>query len=584
MLRVALLACASLLAASLPRVSAAAGAQHERSPAERAAGDAQRDFERSRRLQLPRVAARGGGCDVTIGRFCYWDDNSDSPLPVERPKVVRARARLRAALDSLGALDPTSDHIAGQRVRYALDAGEPLSATEFLDDCAATVWWCQALRGLAWHRAGKESRSAAAFDSAIAAMPDTLRCAWLDIEAWLPPGTHLSASDHPDCAEQERLSARVFWLAAPLLSWHPSAARDEFLSRRTLITIIAGTVTPQHLSWGSDQVELTLRFAWPTSWAREDEPVGMLPAPEIRVVGHGPAPSFSVVPNRHALERPFEAAPGDWKLSGDRTPPMRYAPGWLAMIDTLPVQLARFVRADGDSMVVVAVYDARESLGDSAVGRSEWGDSARGDSGSAVRAAALLAVAPDSTLAIGRRAGAPSGAITIESASRSALAAVEVVDSARSRAARWRGAVAPLPRSALVSDLLVGMAGAGVPPMLLDSAARHAIAALRVSAGDTIALYWESYARATPDDPAHVALRVVPLSAGVFTRIARWFGLARAEPPIALEWDDSGGAVARLGRSLRVAIPDMPEGRYRIELVVESGGERGTAAREIVVR
>ena len=571
MARVALLAATSLLAASLTRVPLAAGAQ--RSSAERAARDAQRDFESYRRNRLPRVAARGGNCDLTIGRFCYWDDNHDRPFPTEAPAIGRERARLRAALDSLAAEDSSSDYIAGQRVRYALEAGDTLAATSLLESCAATPWWCLALRGLAWHHAGLEPRSVATFDSMLAAMPDTLRCEWLDVDEWLPSGTHLSEAKHPDCSERERLSARVLWLAAPLLTWRREATRDELLARRTLLATLYGTRTPHRIAWGSDLVEVALRFGWPDRWAREEESVNSFAAPEIRVVGHEPTPSFAFVPDRHALESPLEASPDDWKLVESRKPSMRYAPGWLTMIDTLPVQVARFRRADGDSMLVVAAFDAHPTLADSA-----------SPSDPTLRAAALVAVAAESTLALGESRGSSRGAITLAAASRAVLAAVEIVDSSHARAARWRGAVQPLDRSALLSDILVGIAGAAAPPILLDSAAPHAIAPLRVSAGDTIALYWESYARPTPDAPARVALRLVPLSAGFMTRVARALGLGRAKPPVSLAWSDPGREAGEVGRSLRVAIPDVPRGRYRIELVVQAGGKRGRTARVIVVR
>jgi type II secretory pathway pseudopilin PulG len=570
MARVVLLVAASLLVASLTRVPLASGAQRELSRAERAARDAQREFESYRRFRLPRVYPRGGECDLTIGRFCYWDDNYDAVLPPERPGVDSARTRLRSTLDSLSALDSSSDYIAGQRVRYALEAGDAISGVALLDGCAATRWWCLALRGLVWHRVGDASHSTATFDSALVAMPDTLRCDWMDLRDWLPSGTDLSDSKHPDCAEQERLSARVLWLAAPLLSWRPAATRDEFLSRRTMLAILSETATPHRISWGSDLEELTLRFGWPDRWAREEEmSYSMLTTPEVKVVGHEPTPSFSFVPDRHALESPLEASPDDWELMKNRRPPMRYAPGWLTFIDTLPVQIARFNRAGGDSMVIVAAFNGRASLGD--------GDST-------LHAAALLAVAAESTLASGHSPGAVKGAVTLAAANRPALAAVEIVDSTNLRAARWRGAVAPLERSALVSDLLVGIAGSAAPPILLDSAAPHAMAPLQLSPGDTMALYWETYAHPTPDHPTRVALRLVPLSAGFFGRIGRVFGLSHPDPPVSLAWDDPGRAAAEVGRSLRVAIPDVPRGKYRIELVVDAGGRRGRAARKIVVR
>jgi hypothetical protein len=53
---------------------------------------------------------------------------------------------------------------------------------------------------------------------------------------------------------------------------------------------------------------------------------------------------------------------------------------------------------------------------------------------------------------------------------------------------------------------------------------------------------------------------------------------------VSLAWDDAGRAGSEPGRALRVAIPDVPDGSYRVELVIESGGRRGSAAREIVVR
>jgi hypothetical protein len=603
---VLVLVSSSLLAAALPCAPRAASAQRPRTPAERAARDAQRSFESYRRFQLPRVSAREDACDVTIGRFCYWDDNKDSPLPAERESIGRARERLRAALDSLATLDSSSDYIAGQSVRYALEVNDVDAATAFLDDCAATPWWCLALRGLAWHRAGDEPRSAAAFDSALVVMPDDMRCEWLDVEKWLPPGTHLW-SDDADCAARERAGTRVLWLAAPLLTWRPEATRDELLARRTLLKIMRGTSTPHRIGWGSDLVEIALRFGWPDSWAREDGAINSLVTPEIRVVGHEPTPSFDFVPDRDALESPLEASPDDWRLTGNRKPPMRYAPRWLTIIDTLPVQIARFLRADGDSMVVVAAFDARAMLADSVVvlassadrDVSDGGASANGaspassdgilaiapDSGAAPRAAALLAVSADSTLAASEAQQDSSGAIVLASARRPVLAAVEVLDSTRSRAARWRGAVQPLDSSALVSDILVGLAAGGAPPpILLESAVPRAIAPLVVNAGDTIALYWESYAHATPDHPARVALRLVPLSSGFFGRIARSLGLKHREPPVSLAWDDPGRAGSQPGRALRVAIPDVPEGSYRIELVIEAGGRHGRAARKIVVR
>jgi hypothetical protein len=565
---VLVVASTSLVAAMSPRVSPGAAAQQPRSPAEREASDAQRDFEVFRRFRLPRTASHGERCDIAIGRVCYWHDNADAPLPAEQVSVTIARERLRARLDSLRALDATSDYVIGQSVRYALDARDARAAATLLRDCGATSWWCLALRGLAWHRASEESLATAAFDSALAAMPDSIRCEWLDVSKWLPPDVHLPDDTAGGCAERDRFARRVVWLAAPLLTWRPAAARNEFLARRAFLRTVRGTATPHSVGWGSDIDELALRFGWPDSWAREDEAVHSIATPQIRVVGHEPTPSFDFVPDRHAFEAPLDASPDDWRHTGRRKPRMRYAPVWLSTIDTLPVQIARFQRAGGDSMLVVAAFDVRVVLGDSAIDP---------------HAAGVLTASPESTLVA---ATSDSGAaIVLVAARRPVLAAVEVVDPARTYAARWRGSVQPLDSAALVSDILVGRAAGGSPPpVFLESAASRAIAPLVVSAGDTLALYWETYARATREHPARVRLRLVPLSSSFFGRLARTLRLKHRGPPVSLAWDDPGEPDARPGRALRVAIPDVPEGSYRIELTIQADGRRESAARTIVVR
>ena len=169
-MRVSGLLIASLLITTLPSLAGEAAGQRVRTGTEKAARNVQRVFEARRRYQLPRVPPRRDDCDVTIGRLCYWDDNRDARLPAERADVIRDRARLRAALDSLAAADPRSDYILGQRVRYALEASDTAAALAMLGACGATPWWCHALQGLVWHRAAYEERSAAAFDSALALM------------------------------------------------------------------------------------------------------------------------------------------------------------------------------------------------------------------------------------------------------------------------------------------------------------------------------------------------------------------------------------------------------------------------------
>lgn len=559
------------LAAALPLLAvlaAAAAAQDVRTAVEREARGAQRSFESFRRQNLPRVPPSGSDCDLTIGRLCLWDDSHDPPLPPEPATVVRERQRLSARLALLADSQPSSDFIAGQRVRYLLEAGEDSAALAGLARCAAAAWWCMALRGLVWHDAGLEAPAASAFDSALAAMPDSLRCRWLDVHVWLPPGVR-----QPDCGERGPFAQRVFWLAAPLLTWRAEGARNEFLARRTLAMAVAGTATPEGLAWGTDILETAMRFGWPRHWAREEGPPHAALADESpSVVGHEPWPSFSLMPARRAVEHPPASLPGDWVLTGARQPTMRYAPGWIVALDTLPVQIARFRGAAPGSMTIVAAFDGRVRR-----------DSLAPTTGP-VRAGLLLSPDADSAPAERILSHASLGGVIVLSASaRPALGAVEVVDSARGWAARWRGGITPLERAALVSDLLVGLADSTPLPPVLDSAAPRALGALRVMAGATLALYWEMYVRATPEHPVPVTLRLVRARAGGLAALGRLLGLSHDKPPLAISWLDAGSSADAPGRTLRVAIPDVPPGRYRLEVVVNEDAAHGRAARDLVV-
>ncbi|MBX6330469.1 MAG: hypothetical protein IRY91_01345, partial [Gemmatimonadaceae bacterium] len=442
--------------------------------AEKEARTAQRIFESYRRVRLPHTAPHGGPCTVTIGRLCYWDDNDDPPLPAEPLSIAAARTRLRARLDVAADDAPESDWILAQRVRYALEDADTAAAEALVSRCAPASWWCHALGGLVWHELGDEARSARAFDRALAQMPDTLRCAWLDVGMWLPSGTDRSMRDAP-CADRPAVARRLFWLAAPFLTWHAEAVRNEWFARHVMGLVTRGTALANGLTWGNDVLETSLRFGWPVQWAQEDR-AGQIDPLHPPIVGMEPRPSWSFVPAARAVGAPPLASPGDWELSGATAPPMRAAVPGVHRIVPLDVQIARFRR--GSAQRVVAAFEVRDSV--------------LIDSAAAGVPAMLLASAPDSTLAVARGpAGALRGALTVDAPAESALAAVEVVDSAHGLGARWRGGLLPLPAGALVSDLLIGRAGSAPVPSTLEGALPLAVPTLAVPEGSTLALYWE---------------------------------------------------------------------------------------------
>ena len=553
-----------LAAASAP--GAALCAQSSYGNTEHAARGAQRHFEDFRRERLPRVLTTGSGMDVTVGRFRTTNDISDTPPRDESDSISGARRRLRDSLAVLGAEAPTSDFIVGQQVRYALEAHDYAGAAALLVHCEASAWWCDALSGLVYHSAHDEEHSNLMFSVALTLMPDTLRCQWLDVHTWLPYGMGVPSAD-PPCTERAALARRALWLSAPLLTWHPHAARDEFLARRTMERIVAGTAIPRAVEWGSDIAEIWLRYGWPVRYSREPRD-GDIANPALSpVVEHLPAPGFSLAPHRHAVDAPLDAQPDDWDLSSALAAPMMYAPGWIHSIGALPVQLARF--RHGDSMVVAVAYDARTTLGD-APGQVEVG--------------ALLASAPDTTLATTHLVShRPLGTLIVRAPAERSLVAVEVVDTTHALAMRWRSGLEPLDHAALISDLLVGVADSASIPHSLAAMAPHAIAELRVQPGTILALFWEMYAHASLGAPVRVSLQLIPLSGSFLGKLGHLFGAAHPAPAMSLAWNDPGSAQGAPGRAVRLAIPDLPPGHYRLELEVANDATHGRATRDIEV-
>ena len=59
----------------------------------RGARELQAQFELFRRENLPISEVGKDKCEVRIGRFCYWYDPTDPPLPDEPKEIADARSR-----------------------------------------------------------------------------------------------------------------------------------------------------------------------------------------------------------------------------------------------------------------------------------------------------------------------------------------------------------------------------------------------------------------------------------------------------------------------------------------------------------
>lgn len=526
---------------------------------------AQRAFEQFRRSHLP-VVYGSYPCDVRIGRYCYWDDNRDLPLPPEPPRVARERDRLLATLADAAARSPADDWIAGQYVHYLIEAKRLPDAITAARACAGTRSWCTALLGLALHEAGDDARANIAFDSALAAMPESDRCRWTDLSSWLE-GDFAKRYKKLGCTAHDSLNARVWWLAQPLAMRAGRDVRAEFLSRQTLIHILEHATLADGSAWQNDIPMLLLRYDYPTSWAKEDDGTLRIADPWSNpVVGHEPTPSFDVMPSPRVLDDPTAAHDDDWSLTARQTL-TRYAPSYADTLTPLAHQLARFRR--GDSMLVVAAYD----VGSDTV----W-------TRHALQAGLVLASSPtDADIARDTTDAGTKGTLTALVPDRAALMSLEVFAPEARRAARARYGLASLTDSTILSDILLLTPHAPMPSSL-DDVLPAALGSATPAAGDTLGIYWECYARATPTNPLTVRLRVVPAKRGWLHGVAHAMHLASTATPIALEWTDVGTPDGAPGRAIRLGLRDLPPGRYTLEISVEGHAlPRAATSREITI-
>ena len=490
----------------------------------RDARSAQRGFELTRRIRLPFEAAPtrdtpaasyyGNGCPVRIGRICWWDNNDEGVPPPEPASIVAARTRLLGELDRAAMADPANEWVAGQRVRYALEAQRTDDALAAATACRGTPVWCLGLRGVVLHVANRTAGAAATFDSADALRTATERCAWYDLSPWLEGGAARAYRRLPcGSPERARWESRFWQLAQPLWLLPTNDLRTEWNARRVMARIHGEGANSFGMSWGDDLAECELRYGWPTRWSAHEVSGASMPysfavGSDRSVIGHESSPSYDFVPRGDALAatriRVPDVADDAWTLRpspADPTP-MRYAPSYAGGGIGAPThQLARF--RHGDTAVVVAAYDAtRDSLWSegSTPPRLTAGLIVLDDSGGVAAADRRDSVARTGAL-VTRVPGAGAAGVTAQSEAHLLLGfeilqrdTVHTADGRRvlGRALRVRAPLRPLDGAAQLSDLLVLRRSPGPTPTL-EAALDSAAGSLTVRRGAPGGLYWEQY-------------------------------------------------------------------------------------------
>lgn len=530
----------------------------------RRARDAQAWFERTRRSNLPWEGSAGDRCEVRLGRYCWWYDESAPALPPEKEAISSRRMELLQQLDALAALHPGDDWLAGMRVHYRVDARLPEGADTAARACRATHWWCDALLGYAAHVRGDARLADSAFAASLAGMDDSTRCRWTDIHTLLPNDSRERYEELP-CGERAPLEQRYWLLGRPRLAAPANEWRNEFFTRRVQAWLAERSRTPHNLSWGRDAEELLLRYGWPVMWGRVQPSVVTTAAMEPGVIGHDPSPSFSFGAREELLDTLVEAGDDGWDLRS-RFGESRFAPMHVRRIAPVAVQLARFRR--GDSVLVVAAYAATD-------------DSLRAPTVS------LAASLDDSVTVVGAPDSVRRGTAMLRLAARPQLVGVEIADTASGTFARSRALFRPdgdATRIAL-SDLLL-YRGTGEPAAALDSALALAIPGDTVGRDRPVGIFWETYGLAAGGESVDVAVTVERIDHSWFRSARQALGLAPEDAPLRIRWMDaraSAGGIAPHAVSLDLA--NLPGGRYRLTLsLTPEGAPPVTSSREIELR
>lgn len=534
----------------------------------RSARSAQASFESFRRARLPMGYGFSGPCDIRIGRYCYWrgdGDDDDQPPPEPVPVRERREALIRL-LDSATSVLDGDAWLAGQHVRYLVEAGRFDDAFRFATTgCHSMPAWCNALAGYAAHTAGRFASADSAFRSALDAMEPAERCRWLDIADLLDDAVERRFKAVA-CDHREAFVRQLLWIGAPLYSVSGTDLLTEHLARLTRARMAERSAAPDGAPWADDERELMVRYGWPRWYSRAQPSVYSQTQPAI--TGHDAGMPYNFLPSEHALDHLGHIRSDDWRLDEQRAT-TGYAPSYARSVHDLAHQIATFRR--GDSTLVVAAWDARRDT--TLLGRP-------------LEAALVIAADADRQM-ITRRSGAGvRGTLWSTGLVDSGVVSLELLATADRRAARVRlGVPARTPARVAMSDLLLYSA-TSVSPNSLDAVRDSALATEVVPASRALGVFWELYGLRPEGEPAQFTLTVEQIQIGWVRRAAERLGFTDPATGLRVQWEEVPQRVNEIaGRGVRVDLSRLRPGHYRIQVLVTIDGEAPvTAERDVLVQ
>ncbi|MHB0963333.1 MAG: GWxTD domain-containing protein [Gemmatimonadaceae bacterium] len=444
--------------------------------------------------------------------------------------------------------------------------------------------------GLALHARDRLDESAVAFDSALALLPASVRREMLDVSQWLRPDDAAHLASVPSAERQA--TEQAWWRSAdPLALTRVNEARVTLLARVAYADLRFTSEEAQLPGWRTDRGQVWIRYGAPgviATLAPETQDVNgaesmarvitvwWYPATSLRFVFRGP-PAI----NAASFAGNFRA----YADNARRIIPMNLDDAHATLrLDTVAVQVARFRGDSGTRVELFAQFPTDRMLSDVDLspalveGGFSFGD------GAAQRTPQM---ARDSTRVAAGAAARPmrrSWARTV-APGREYAYRIEARQPDTGRGARGDGTIGVLPLGAAgafdMSDLVVAdritVVGA---PVARDAFRIDANPAMRFTARDTVALYWETYnAVARADGAARLRVRVTvrilsidrgrSFSARVIGGMADAVGLsAVGDEQVSLTYERQVAAGAMVPHQLELSLGDAPAGRYSLALEV----------------
>ena len=542
----------------------------------RSAHRAQDLFEFIRRQYMPREYGVGSHrCDVHVGRWCIWnDETNDRKAPAEAPRVIEARVKLLAVLDSVGTQFPGDEWTAAQQVRYLIEQKRFADAVRIANRCTASgsAYRCQAFAGVALHDSGAVHGADSTFRLALAAMPDSVRCRWTDISLLIDD----DLADHyskADCAGRRALEAE-FWSLTNPLYLRDHDFRNEFLARVARTDMMQESRTPLGSPRESAFRETALRYGYDTWFVRDDPPTGSMAEPSVAGYREGGA-GYNFVPSYDVFSSPAALTSDDWDLSLHSARTI-YAPAYARRF--LPLeheQIALFRRAD--SAIVVAAYDvSKDTL------------FLRDTLEAGIFTAAVSGTRIAEPRGLVKMLASPRDVLTTKGGWGPMILSLELLDDSTRTAARLRyGVTPPLDVGRVsVSDLLMFTPpGGDASPHTLAEVTPLMLHDLHVSASEPLGVFWETYGVRPEGESIAVSLTIERIKEGWARRAAERLHLATPFSPMRVQWQELPSQSEHVAsRSMTIDLSKLDPGRYELRLTVSPRGEPAVVTkREIFI-